>query len=133
MKAGGDRSDRASRLGSMSPANLLDGELVERHVGVQGADDPIAIGPDRARPVLFIAVRVGVAGQVEPAPRPALAVMGRGEQPIDEPLVGVGRRVVDEGVDLLRRGRQADQVERQRGGPACSGRPRGDGRRPAAS
>ena len=97
---------------------LVDGELVERHVAVQGVDDPVAVLPDRARGVDAVAVRVGVAGQVEPGPRPALAVMGRGEQAIDQPLVGVGPVVGQEGVDLRRGRRQADQVEAERGGSA---------------
>ena len=41
--------------------------------------------------VLLVAVGVGVAREVEPRPRPALAVVRRGEQPIDDALVGVGR------------------------------------------
>ena len=45
-----------------------------------------------------VAVRVGVAGHVEPVPRPALAVVRRRQQPIHQPLVSVGPRVVQEGV-----------------------------------
>ena len=84
--------------------------------------------------VLLVAVGVGVAGQVEPVPRPALAVVRRREQPVDQPS---RRRPAtssfDERVDLLRRRRQADQVERRRGGSACTGRPRGDGFSPSFS
>ena len=63
--------------------------------------------------VLVVAVRVAVMDDVEPVPAPAFAVSGRGQQPIDQLLVGVrsGRR--QEGVDLLRRRRQAVQVEGQ--------------------
>ena len=57
------------------------------------------------------AVALGEAGQVEPVPAPALAVVRAGQQPIDELVVGVGRRIGDERLDLLRRRRQADQVE----------------------
>ena len=39
--------------------------------------------------------------------------MRRGEQAVDQLLVGQRVRVGDEGVDLLRRRRQADQVERE--------------------
>ena len=63
--------------------------------------------------VLFVAGRVGVAGQVEPLARPMLAVGGRCQQPIDQPLVGVRAVVGDKRVDLLERRRQADQIERQ--------------------
>ena len=81
-------------LGSRSPASLLDGELVERHVPVEGVDDPVAVGPDGAAVVLLVAVGVGVAGQVEPGPGLVFAVVRRGQQPVDRLLVGVGRPVV---------------------------------------
>ena len=42
---------------------------------------------------------------------PALAVMGRGEQPIDQPLVRVGSGVGQEGGDIARRGGKSDQIE----------------------
>ena len=54
------------------------------------------------RLVLLVAVRVGVAREVEPRPRPALAVVRRGEQAVDELLVGVRARVGQERVDLRR-------------------------------
>ncbi len=78
-------------LGQQVAGELLDREPVERQVAVEGVDDPVAVLPDRARGVDAVAVGVGVAGQVEPVPRPALAVVRRGEQAVDEPLVGVGR------------------------------------------
>ena len=76
-------------FGSRSPANLLDDELVVGQVAVERVDDPVAVEPDLARLVLLVAVAVGVAGRVEPVPRPALAVVRRGEQPVDQLLVGV--------------------------------------------
>ena len=57
--------------------------------------------------------RLGEAGDVEPVPAPSLAEVGRGQQAVDEVFVGGGRRVGDEGRDLFRRGRQADEVERE--------------------
>jgi hypothetical protein len=47
---------------------------------------------------------------------------GRGEQPLDEALVGVGTIVVEERAHLFRGRRQAAQVEGetpQEGGPIC--------------
>ena len=92
--------------------DLVDRELIERHVAVERGDDPVAVLPDRPGGVDVEAVRVGVAGLVEPEPPPPLAVMGRGQQAIDQALVGVGPGVGQEGVDLLGAGRQAGQVER---------------------
>ena len=56
---------------------------------------------------------VGVASDIEPVPGPSLAVVRRGEQPIDDFLECSGRIVGDEIIQLLGSGRQADQVERR--------------------
>ena len=52
-----------------------------------------------------------VAGGVEPVAGAVLAPVGRGEEPVDEPLVGAFLRVVEEGGERARIGRQAGQVE----------------------
>ncbi len=91
---------------------LLDGEAVERQVLVQRVDDPVAPAPGvRPAGVFLVAVGVGIAGRVEPVPGPALPIVRRAQQPIDQLLVGVGGTVVQEFVDLYRRRRQAEQVE----------------------
>jgi hypothetical protein len=46
-----------------------------------------------------------------PAPPPALSEMRRGEQPIDDPLVRIGPRVVDKRLYVLQLGRKAQQIE----------------------
>ena len=68
------------------------------------------VGP---RPVDLEAVAVGVAGEVHPVGGHPLAVARAGKQPVEQFLVGVGRRVGDEGLDLGRRRRQAGDVERR--------------------
>jgi hypothetical protein len=80
------------RAGQQVAGELLQGEAVEGQVGVERAHDPIAIGPQFAEAVALKAVRVGVPGQVEPGPRPALAVWRRRQETLDPPLVGVGPR-----------------------------------------
>ena len=60
-----------------------------------------------------IAVRVGIAGEVEPLHRHALAVLRRGEQAVHLLFVGVGGFVGEEGFDFAGRGRQAGEVEGQ--------------------
>ena len=70
---------------------LLDREPVERQVRIHRVDHPIAIPPGIGPRIVFlIAVGVGIAGHVEPVPAPALAEVGRIEQPVDQPLVSVG-------------------------------------------
>jgi hypothetical protein len=110
VEPGGDLLRRGG-VRQQVPGELLDGEPVERHVGVERVDHPVAVRPDGARPVLLVAVGVGVPGQVEPPPRPPLAVVRRGEEPVHHLLVGVRRLVREEGIHLRRRRRQADQVE----------------------
>ena len=82
---------------------LLDRESIKRQIGVQRLDHPIAVRPDRAPAILFVSVRVGVSRQIEPSPRPSLAVMRRRQQPVNLFLVGIGRTVRNERVDLFRR------------------------------
>ena len=122
MEAGGDLLALRG-VGEHVAGELLDGELVERHVGVERVDHPIAVRPDRARAVLLVAVGVGVAGQIEPAARPALAVVRAGEQLIDELLVSIGRSVVDESIGLLGASAGGRSGRGRAGGRACSGRP----------
>ena len=81
-------------------------------IAVEGLDDPVAIGPDLAIVVDVDAVRVAVAGDVEPVARAMLTVVGRGEVAVDHVLVGVGRGVLEEGVELGGSRREAGEVER---------------------
>ena len=69
--------------------DLLDRELVERQVAVERVDHPVAILPDAAPVVFLVSVRVGVAREIQPRPRPPFAVVRRGQQPIDDPVVRV--------------------------------------------
>ena len=92
--------------------DLLDRESIERQVAIEGVDDPVAVLPDRAAVVLFVSVRVGVPRQVQPGPRPPFAVVGRCEQSVDDPLVRAGRRVGQEGIDLVGCRRKAREIQR---------------------
>ena len=92
---------------------LLENEPIERFVRVESADHVIAIfvRPTANRVLGRGPFAIGVAGGVEPVPRPALAIMRRGEQTIDEPLVGVGRSVGEKFVDVVRLRRESEQIE----------------------
>ena len=65
MEAGGDNLIKRG-IGHEIAAELLDGELVPRHVLLKRIDDPIAIRPDRTVVIDVDAVSVGVARGVEP-------------------------------------------------------------------
>src|ERR1051325_4157886 len=93
---------------------LLDGELIERLIAVEGFDDPITVVIS-ARPdtIDLVTGAVGITSKVQPVPAPPFAKVWRGEQPINELLVGVGTPVGHESIDLLRIGRQAQKIERE--------------------
>src|SRR5207245_527588 len=54
---------------------------------------------------------VRVARDVQPVPSPALAVMLRSEQPVDQILVSVRRGILDELLHFSRRRQQTQQIE----------------------
>ena len=70
---------------------LFDRELIERSIGVEGVDDPLAIGPDFAEVVEVDAVSIGVARGVKPIASAVLAPRGRLQQFVHVSLVSVGR------------------------------------------
>ena len=111
MEAGGDFLAFGG-VGQEVAGELLDGELVEGHVGVEGVDDPVAEFPDLAGGVDGIAVAVGVAGLVEPPAAPAFAVVGALEEAVDEFGVGLVGGVGEEGGDFFRGRGEAGEVER---------------------
>ena len=65
--------------------DVLDDELVVGHIGVERADDVVAILKRVGDVVIeLMPARLGVAHQVEPMPAPAFAEVGRGEQLVDQ-------------------------------------------------
>ena len=101
-----------ARLGQQVARHLLHRELVERLVLVEGPDHPVAVGIHLAVVVDVDPVRIAVARCVEPVPGAVLAPLLGLEQPVDELLVGVFRRIVQEGIHDAGIGRQPRQVER---------------------
>ena len=92
---------------------LLGQEAVVGFVGVERPDDIVAVTPGvGAEGILPVAVRLGVANEVEPVPPPALAVARRGQQAVDQPLVGIrlcrrpGTRRLPRGSAAARSGRR---------------------------
>ena len=117
-RSGGDEANcllAVDRIGEEHVAgDLLLDEPGVGLVGVERADDVIAIGPGiRAGLVLVVAVRVAVVDDVEPVPGPAFAIARRGQQPVDEFFIGRRIGIGDEGIHFFGRRRQARQVERE--------------------
>ena len=102
---------RIRRVRQEVAGELFADELVEGAVLVEGVYDVVAVvvGEGIGR-VLIGAVRVGVAYDVEPVTSPALSVVGRTKQPVDQVFPGSRVLVVDEVVDLRGSRGEADQV-----------------------
>jgi hypothetical protein len=81
------------------------GASTERFGAIFGADGALAVA------VPLVTVAVGVARDVEPMAPPTLAIPGRCEQAIDQPLIRGRTIVVDERRDLLRRRREPGQAK----------------------
>ena len=100
-------------FGQEIAGELPEKELIVGQVLIEGADDPVAVGRHVAIEVGLVAVGVGVAGEIEPVHRHALAVSRRGQIAIHRARVGARRLIGKKRVDLGRRGRKAGEVERQ--------------------
>jgi len=114
QEGGGDEGVGIVR-GELVGGELLADELVVGFVLVERADHVVAIHPGLGTEVVgAVAVALGVADHVEPVLAPAFAVARAGEEFVGElggGLVRIGGEGLLEGDDLLRRGRQAVQVE----------------------
>ena len=102
----------ARGVGEKIARKLPDDEVIERQISIEGADDPVAPGPEMIEPVRLIPVGVGIARHVHPFHRHPFAVGRRCEESINEFFVRIGRFVLNEGVDLAGRGREAGEIER---------------------
>ena len=89
VEPGGDLL-RPRRVREEIAGKLLDDELVVGQIAIEGVDDPVAPRPHAALAVDVIAVRVRVAGRVEPRHRHALSVVRRLQQRVDALLVRIG-------------------------------------------
>jgi hypothetical protein len=111
VERGGD-----TRVGIARP-QLVAGELFADEsivglVGVERVDHVVAVAPGIGpRFIRLEAFALGVPCQIEPVAAPALAVLRRGQQPVDNVGERVGRPVGKEGSDRLGRRRQSDQIE----------------------
>ena len=91
---------------------LLQNESIVGCVLIEGTNDVVAVTPCiGAKPVIFVAVTVCIAGHVQPVTGPALPVAFRVQQPIDELFVGIRRGVILKRLHLFRAGWQPDQVK----------------------
>ena len=101
------------RIRQKITGQLLDGELIERHVVVERTNHPVAPGPHRTLAVTLIAVGVGVASRLQPVPRHAFAIGRRRQRAGHEPVPRAWLVVLKKTLHLSRSRWQAGQVEFQ--------------------
>ena len=101
----------AGGTGEEVAGELLDDELIDGEVVVEGFDDPIAVGPGIGFDIGLVAEGIGVAGDIEPRRGHAFAEAGRGEQAIDDSFFRGGGGVGEEGIELGLGRRQSGEIE----------------------
>ena len=110
MKTSGDPL-RARGVGQHVAGELFDGELIKWQVAVNRLNHPITPRPDGARAILFIAVGIRVAREVQPRLRPALAEMRASQQPIHQPFIRTRLLIGHKRLHLCRGRRQTDEIQ----------------------
>ena len=113
-EAGCDQQFRVFGI-NLVAGQLLASELVEWFVVIERADDVITISPGIASIVVICETSgIGVPrSNVKPVIAPLFAIVWAGQEPFNNFCKGDGIvvRVVNKSLDLLRRGRQAQQIE----------------------
>ena len=104
--------------GQVVAGHLVGGDLgfeegVVGEVLIEGLDDPVAIAPGVGVGIVVAGtlLAVGIAGEIEPEAGPAFAVMGRGEEAVDNFGEGGGRAVGEEGGGFGGGGRETGEIE----------------------
>ena len=98
--------------GKKVAGELLLHELIVRLVVIERANHVIAIAPCvPVDQVLVETVGIGIAGHIEPVPRPALSIMRRGQQAVYHLCKRIGTVVGKERLHFLRRRGQPGQIE----------------------
>ena len=102
-------------------------EPIERHVVVQGLDQPVTPDPLPCVAILLESVTVGVPRGVQPGERHPLSVTRACHQTIHEVFISIRISISDKCVDFLASWRKSRQVDREpldKGGSAGFGRRR---------
>ena len=110
IKTRGDQAIRTTVRKFIS-GQLFPNELVIGLIAVEGANDVVAVPPGvRFSLVGLVTVGLSEAHQIKPMTSPLLAVMRGLQQAIDQVFPSLCRWVVNEGLDGLRRRRQAGEI-----------------------
>ena len=86
--------------------DLLGEEAIKRLVAIQAGDYVVPKPPGVGdRPIVLVALSLGVANHVKPVLPPSLTVPGVAKEPVDDPLIRIDRRVMLVGLNFLGRRR----------------------------
>ena len=92
--------------GSEIAGQLFDGELIEGQIAVKRIDHPIAMTPCmRPMPVVSVSVAIRVTCHIQLVPAPTFAKVRRGQQTIDQSLIGIRPRVAVKSLNFCEAGR----------------------------
>ena len=98
-------------VGQQVAGNLFDREFIEMLVGVEGLDDPVAVRPQRPFVVEMQAVRVAIAGGVQPDAGHVFPIAGGLQQPINHFGIGIRILVGQKRIHFGGSWRQPGQIE----------------------
>ena len=101
------------RLRHQITRQLVDRELVERHVPVIRLNHPVAPLPHAPLRVDVIPVRIRIPRRIHPVMRHVFAIRRRFQEPVHQSLVCLRPIVRQIRVHLLRSGRQPRQIQRR--------------------
>src|SRR5439155_19702892 len=93
---------------------LLEDKFIVRQIVVEGPNHIVAISVGIRKAALLVenvTFGVSIAGHVEPVSAPALAVLARGQQPIDESSEGIRDLVCNKRACFFLTGRQTEEVK----------------------
>ena len=100
------------RVGKQISSQLLDHKLIKRQIAVEGPHHPVSIGPHLSVVIQVQPVGIAIASGIEPEPGHMLTVVGRLHEPVNHFFVSVWRGIGQKGINFLRSGWQAGQVQR---------------------
>ena len=107
------RRNRLPALRQKIARYLLNQKLVERFVLVKRTHHIVPIPPRISEGDIFVhAVGIRIPRHIQPMPPPALAVLWRCQQTLDDTVEGLGGVVGQKSFHLFHRRRQPDQVKR---------------------
>ena len=100
------------RLGEQVTRELLNRELVEGHIGIEGIDHPVPPTPHRSGTIVLITTGICIPRGVEPNQAHAFTKMLRIQKSINNSLIGIRGIISQKTLNLFQRWWQSSQIHR---------------------